>query len=183
MYLEQQVPDYFGVSQCLMFLGDYQEVANILKNLIGSDSNEEEQLIAYQIAFDLQDRAPQSFLTELRSLLPQPRPTTTTHSRPVAPQVTAATGNQESVTSSLLGNMEDIDEESSGDHSEKQKLLEDEELSREKIGSNLEKLHSILSGQLTISLNVDFLFRHNKTDLKILQNIKVRQNYYPIPSH
>jgi len=118
-----------------MFLGDFKEVSRILRDLVSGP--EENQIIAYQIAFDLQDRAPQSFLTELRALLPQPSQT-----------------NASAATS-----MEEVDDE--GDKAQKMQT-----------GSNFEKLHSILSGQVTISLYVDFLYRHNKTDVKILQNIK-----------
>ena len=39
--------------------------------------------------------------------------------------------------------------------------------------AKLKSIQSILSGELTISTNQDFLIRNNHTDLQILKNIKV----------
>jgi 26S proteasome regulatory subunit N2 len=130
-------PDYFGVTQCLTFLNDYKSVAGILRNLIAQGNDQ--LLVAYQLAFDLQDRAPQSFIAEVRSLLPQPKEAT-----------------------ERKMDMEDVDEDSAD------KAGSDDSDLNEK----LRNLHSILSGQVSISLYVDFLYRHNNTDMTILKNIK-----------
>lgn len=58
-----------------MFLNDSGAVAGILSTLLAG--NDEQVLIAYQLAFDLQDRATQAFLSEIRNLLPQPSGTKT----------------------------------------------------------------------------------------------------------
>ena len=41
----------------------------------------------------------------------------------------------------------------------------------------LTKLHTILGGDTTISLHLQFLIRANKTDLLILKNTKVKFNF------
>jgi 26S proteasome regulatory subunit N2 len=52
------------------------------------------------------------------------------------------------------------------------KTLDDSEKD-EKLSKKIKKLLKILSGEKTISLYVDFLYRHNHTDISILKNIKV----------
>lgn len=37
------------------------------------------------------------------------------------------------------------------------------------------KLRSIMSGELTVKLHLEFLFRNNRADLLILKNTKVRR--------
>ena len=108
--------DYFAVTQCLTFLDDAKSVANILHQLISSESADN-IVIAYQIGFDLHDRAPQHFLVSARDV-----------------------------------------------------LLQDSKAQQK--DSPLSKLLNILSGEITIQHNVDFLLRHNHTDIQILNNIK-----------
>lgn len=60
LYRTLDVPDYVNMCQCLTFLADSDSVAQILGRLIDGDL--EDQLTAYQIAFDLYDAATQEFL-------------------------------------------------------------------------------------------------------------------------
>lgn len=43
---------------------------------------------------------------------------------------------------------------------------------QDEYNQKIEKLKTILSGETTINLYLDFLFRNNHTDLLILKNIK-----------
>jgi len=43
----------------------------------------------------------------------------------------------------------------------------------QRLQSRLEKLDTILSGEYTIKLNLQFLIKNNKTDMLILKNTKV----------
>lgn len=67
-------PDYVNMCQCLIFLEDPLSVAEVLSKLVQAD--EESQLMAYQIAFDLYESATQQFLeqvlTALRTTAPIP---------------------------------------------------------------------------------------------------------------
>nr|CAG4715876.1 unnamed protein product [Naegleria fowleri] len=117
IYMEnKENVDYFAVTQCLTFLDDAKAVANILHQLISSN-DVNDIAVAYQIGFDLHDRAPQHFLVSARDV-----------------------------------------------------LLQDPKAKQE--NSPLARLLTVLSGEITIQHNVDFLLRHNHTDLQILNNIK-----------
>lgn len=159
----EETRDYFGMVQCLVLLSDVPAVAKILNKLIrgGSDITEslndktdDMLLIAYQLAFDLIDRAPQSFLTGVRQQLPKP---TTKKSEEVSEQEPPAATEP---TSSEQKDVEMKEEE------------EEEADIVQQYNRRLENLHKILSGQLTTSLIVDFLFHHNNADMQILRNIK-----------
>uniref|UniRef100_A0A914HY98 26S proteasome non-ATPase regulatory subunit 1/RPN2 N-terminal domain-containing protein n=1 Tax=Globodera rostochiensis TaxID=31243 RepID=A0A914HY98_GLORO len=60
----QREPNYFAISQCLIKLGQSQSMAEILNRLIAQNV-----LMAYQLAFDLNENAPQEFLQQLKSHL------------------------------------------------------------------------------------------------------------------
>ncbi|KAL9644481.1 hypothetical protein ABK040_009347 [Willaertia magna] len=116
IYKQSDKIDYFAVTQCLTFLDDAKAVGDILYQLVTSEDTDK-IVIAYQIGFDLHDRAPQHFLVTAR-----------------------------------------------------QALLSDQK-SQQK-DNPISNLLNILSGEITIEHNVDFLFRHNHTDIQILNNIK-----------
>lgn len=60
LYRGLAIPDYVNMCQCLIFLEDPLSVAEILDKLV--QGQEESQLMAYQIAFDLYESATQQFL-------------------------------------------------------------------------------------------------------------------------
>ena len=97
-------------------------------------------MIAYQIAFDLSDNAPQHFINNLQELLPK---------------VDELSGDKSKATS-----------ENSNNNNAAQAKQEDT------FETRLANLREILSGEITIALHLDFLFRHNRTDLLLLKNIK-----------
>lgn len=74
LYRGLSVPDYVNMCQCLIFLDDPQSVAEILDKLV--QGQEESQLMAYQIAFDLYESATQQYLGRvleaLRATAPLP---------------------------------------------------------------------------------------------------------------
>lgn len=144
--------DYFGLVQCLVLLKDVSTVANILNRLLcsgkdnaqdlSSDKTDDMLLIAYQLAFDLIDRAPQSFLVNVRQELPKP------------------------VTKKIESTSEEKSTSAEATSSSESSTVEDQ------YNNRLENLHAILNGQLTTSLAVDFLYHHNHADMKIMQNIR-----------
>ncbi len=114
-------PDYIAISQCLVHLNDPQTCAEMLINLI-KDTDDAHTLMAYQIAFDLEENARQDFLQKVLSLLPAPA---------------------------------------------------SDAMETDDIGSDvMNKIRTILSGDTTIKLYLEFLFRNNKTDLLILKTTK-----------
>ncbi|XP_059478914.1 26S proteasome non-ATPase regulatory subunit 1 [Neocloeon triangulifer] len=63
LYRNLSTPDYVNMVQCLIYLEDPLSVAQLLTKLV--QSNEDNALMAYQIAFDLYDSATQQFLGQV----------------------------------------------------------------------------------------------------------------------
>jgi 26S proteasome regulatory subunit N2 len=117
-------PDYLSISQCLLHLNDSSSCAKMLLSLIEKDA--QHVLIAYQIAFDIEENATQEYLQKVLNQLPESKKEET--------------------------EMETDDKMSGSDA--------------------LSKMKTILSGELTIKLYLEFLYRNNHTDLLILKNTK-----------
>ncbi|KAF9994249.1 proteasome regulatory particle base subunit [Entomortierella chlamydospora] len=63
-------PDYVAINQCLVHLGDHEASAELLKNLVKS-GQQADLLMAYQLAFDLENNATQKYLTKVSDALPK----------------------------------------------------------------------------------------------------------------
>ncbi|KAI8080599.1 armadillo-type protein [Thamnidium elegans] len=125
LYKTLDSPDYISISQCLVHLNDPSSCAEMLKSLV----EKKDELMAYQISFDLEENATQEFLSKVSQELP------------VEPIVT---------------------EESTGSTEE----------AKPKNDTPFKKIKSILSGEESIRLHLEFLYRNNHTDLLILKNTK-----------
>ncbi|EEY20990.1 26S proteasome non-ATPase regulatory subunit 1 [Verticillium alfalfae VaMs.102] len=103
---------------------------------------------AYQIAFDLYDNGTQEFLGKIIKSLPSGE----------APKKPAAS------------------EDDNDDSEEAEPLLENEESAEEAVSDDLAKVYknirAILDGSKTIRLNLEFLYRNNRTDLSILNKVR-----------
>lgn len=140
-------PDFFAITKCAVYLDAYDVVANMLKAFV-EKGDKDSQALAYQIAFDIHDNATQLFLTEVNKLLPtieKPEP---------AP---AQNGDEKPEDASLLANQENNDEVNA--------------IINKKIKAYKE-IRYIMDGYRNLSLNLDFLYRNNKTDRTILQKVK-----------
>lgn len=62
-------PDYVAINQCLVHLGDHQASAELLQKLVNSGA-QADLLMAYQLAFDLENNATQKYLTKVSDALP-----------------------------------------------------------------------------------------------------------------
>ncbi|CAO3613493.1 unnamed protein product [Cunninghamella blakesleeana] len=120
LYQNLEEPDYISISQCLVHLNDSQAAAKLLVGLV----EKKNELMAYQIAFDLEDNATQDFLSKVSSSLPKPE------------------------------------------------AKEEGENARQESNDPLSKILSIISGEESIRLYLEFLYRNNHTDLMILKNTK-----------
>ncbi|KAL1925244.1 uncharacterized protein VTP21DRAFT_127 [Calcarisporiella thermophila] len=147
LYSNLSVPDYISISQCLVHLNDSSTCAQMLQDLVnkGDDSS---LLMAYQVAFDLEENARQDFLQKISNELPKPEPAP--EPAPSAP-ATAETSNQEAMET----------EEATSERKEP-----------ETSKSPFDKIRSILSGEESIKLHLEFLYRNNHSDLLILKNTK-----------
>ncbi|KAF9914367.1 proteasome regulatory particle base subunit [Lobosporangium transversale] len=62
-------PDYVSINQCLVHLGDHQASAELLQSLVNTDV-QTDLLMAYQLAFDLENNATQKYLKKVATALP-----------------------------------------------------------------------------------------------------------------
>ena len=133
--------DHLNVCQCLMFLDDAEGVAAILKSLV--DGEEDDRLLAYQIAFSLHENEIQAFLDRVAENLPpadETKPETKTEGDGADADATEPGGGEKSGS----------------------------ELS----ASPRALLRSVLSGELPVALHLEFLFSHNRSDLLLLKQIR-----------
>jgi 26S proteasome regulatory subunit N2 len=153
-------PDYFSIAKCVVYLDQHEMASNMLKHLV-ERRDSKFLAIAYQISFDLYDNGTQEFLARVMEELPQSE---------VKPADKPA-GNGS------------IHQQSDAEPSERDALLANQEsttmVSRTKNRElNQEELkaynsiRSILNGTKTIELNLEFLYRTNKTDKTILNKLR-----------
>lgn len=146
LYRGLATPDYVNMCQCLIFLEDPLSVAEILDKL--AQGQEDSQLMAYQIAFDLYESATQQFLGRVLEALRDTAPLPTLLQDKLKPKTSTETASSEQTAvveakspakdERTLENLSDTEKEHQG---------------------RIEKLHSILSGEVSIELHLQFLIR------------------------
>ncbi|KAI9896325.1 hypothetical protein N3K66_008497 [Trichothecium roseum] len=137
-------PDYFAIAKCVVYLNSNQEASRMLRSLV--DTGDRISIAnAYQIAFDLYDNGTQEFLGRVLNSLPSGEQ-----------KKSAEESDKPDENSSLLQNQQDIPEEE----------LDDD---KAKVYRNI---RSILDGSKTIRLNLEFLYRNNRTDVSILNKVR-----------
>ncbi|XP_071440375.1 26S proteasome non-ATPase regulatory subunit 1 [Hetaerina americana] len=163
LYRGLATPDYVNMCQCLIFLDDPLAVAEVLDRL--SKESEESTLMAYQIAFDLYESATQQFLGRVLLAIKATAPTEGSAAAGEGSEAKSE-GEATPVAAALaVAVTPDTDKTK-----EKTPAKEDEEKSPEM--GRLERLASILGGELSISLQLQFLIRSNRADLLILRGTK-----------
>lgn len=130
LYNNLEEPDHVSVSQCLVHLNDPASCAVMLKDLV-SKNTDDSLLMAYQIAFDLEESATQDFLLKIIQDLP----------------ATAKPANTSTE-------------------------METDDTPTDPNQERFAKIKTILSGEESIKLYLEFLYRKNHTDLLILKNTK-----------
>lgn len=164
LYRGLSVPDYVNMCQCLIFLEDPMSVAELLENLTkGGDQN---VLMAYQIAFDLYESATQQFLNQVLQALKATAPIPSALISNLKPQGTTA---QPSTSSTSGESSEMVEEDVDVKVERKVENLNEAEKQHQE---NVQKLASILSGEISIDLQLQFLIRSNHADLQILRQTK-----------
>ncbi|XP_017131654.1 26S proteasome non-ATPase regulatory subunit 1 [Drosophila elegans] len=169
LYRDLGVPDYVNMCQCLIFLEDPFAVAEMLDTLTRS-SVETNNLMAYQIAFDLYESATQEFLGNVLQALKNTAPIPTALPSTFKPQGTSSEDGAKSEGDKSKSD-EDITEEKQADTKVERTIdsLNEVEKLHQK---NIEKLISILSGEVSIDLQLQFLIRSNHADLQVLRGTK-----------
>lgn len=139
-------PDYFAIAKCVVYLNSDEEASRMLRSLV-EKGDRSSIANAYQIAFDLYDNGTQEFLGKVLASLPA--------SKPVKKE-SDENGDQSNESESLLQN--------------KQEDPEDE--LPEPVSKAYSNIREILDGSKTIRLNLEFLYRNNRTDLSILNKVR-----------
>lgn len=163
LYMNLATPDYINVCQCYIFLDDAQSVAEILEKLLKGD--EASVLMGYQIAFDMYDSATQQFLNRVQTALraTAPVPIAAEKKTPVKTDEDKEKDTTAMETDEATASTKETKEKEPTKHlTEAEKLLQD----------RLTKLVTILGGETTIDLHLQFLIRNNKTDMLILKTTK-----------
>ena len=150
LYKKAAKPDYVQMVQNLIILDDPVGVAEILETL--SQGTTEDVLMAYQLAFDLYESAPQQYVNKVLNAV-----------RKTAPIPSAVMKKEDPVKESTEEKMEtDETEKKIDDLSEKEKVQQ----------NTIEKLTTILSGEKSIYSHLQFLIRNDKSDMLILKQTK-----------
>uniref|UniRef100_A0A8W7PML0 26S proteasome non-ATPase regulatory subunit 1 n=1 Tax=Anopheles coluzzii TaxID=1518534 RepID=A0A8W7PML0_ANOCL len=157
LYRNAGVPDYVNMCQCLIFLEDPLAVAEVLDGL--TKESESSVLMAYQIAFDLYESATQQYLGQVLQALKATAPIPSALISNFKPQGTTTTDATATTATEATEPKAERTLES----------LNEAEKTHQK---NIEKLASILSGEVTIELQLQFLIRSNHADLQILRATK-----------
>lgn len=160
LYRNLSNPDFVNMVQCLIFLEKPMVVAELLDNL--TKGGETQILMAYQIAFDLYESATQEFLGQVLQALKETAPVPSALISNLKPQG-VKDGAKDDKKSDPDVEMVEAKPERSIDS------LNDSEKIHQK---NIEKLASILSGEISIDLQLQFLIRSNHADLQILRATK-----------
>jgi 26S proteasome regulatory subunit N2 len=152
-------PDNAAICKCLTFLGDVDEVAAVLVRLLnGSD---DDALLAYQIGFDLVEAELQAFIGQVREKLKAAAPAPPAPVKAEAPTAPAAGGEDEAMEEEATPLLapEPVD------------TPVDDQLV-DPLTQKFNRFDSIVSGDVPIELERQFLASRNASDLQILKNIK-----------
>lgn len=166
LYRGLSVPDYVNMCQCLIFLEDPMSVAELLDNL--TKGNDQNVLMAYQIAFDLYESATQQFLNQVLQALKATAPIPSALISNLKPQGTSAQAST-STQAATGDSTETIEDDGDVKIERKVESLNEAEKQHQE---NIQKLASILSGEISIDLQLQFLIRSNHADLQILRQTK-----------
>lgn len=166
LYRNLGTPDYVNMCQCLIFLDDPLAVAELLDKL--SKGSQDCVLMAYQIAFDLYESATQQFLGRVLQALRATAPI------PSALMVKPIIKPAAKPTIEASSNSTSMETESSTPVVEEKTQRSIDSLSPEEKEQQerVDALSSILGGEVSIDLHLQFLIRSNHTDMLILKNTK-----------
>jgi 26S proteasome regulatory subunit N2 len=159
-------PDYFSIAKCVVYLDQHTMASNMLKHLVERGDGKS-LAIAYQISFDLYDNGTQEFLSHVMEDLPDDEKA---EEKPTAngsiPHPN--TSSEPSEEDSLLGK---YNHEGNGEPTTMVSRTKNRPTSEDEHKA-YSSIRSILNGTKSIELNLEFLFRSNKTDKSILNKLR-----------
>lgn len=174
--------DHLAVATCLAFTQDAKGVVAVLMDLVSDEkvsekANEEDlELLALQIAFDIVDNDEPHFASKVCSMLPEVPEIAPVAAAPSPPSAQPATAGENGAAAEASGNDEDAMETDALLPSAESPAPEPapaaavEELTKEQ--SKVAKLRNVLSGKVSAALSLDFLCSQNRSDGYLLKKIK-----------
>lgn len=151
MHEKMEIKDVSSVIKCLIILDKPEHAGDILVGLIKGTKNQE--LMAYQIGFDVYEAENQSFTVSLRNVISKEFNIIKNIEKKLNIE------DKEKEATETTGLMEDAAGTSTEDAHHPHDLV-------------ATRLDRILSGQIPMELERQFLARNNATDSQILKNIK-----------
>jgi 26S proteasome regulatory subunit N2 len=163
-------PDYFSIAKCVVFLDQHSMASNMLKHLVERGDGKS-LAIAYQISFDLYDNGTQEFLAKVTEELPEiddkKDETPTTNGNGSIPHPNQS--NEETEREPLLGKQDEL--EMNGEPKTMVSRTKPRPTGEKEIKA-YSSIRDILRGTKTIELNLEFLYRSNRTDKSILNKLR-----------
>lgn len=165
--------DHLAVANCLAFTQDSKGIVEVLMDLVadekvsGKSDEEDRELLALQIAFDIVDNDEPHFASKVCSMLPEvpdivpPVPTLDPAPGGI-PTTGEGSGEDAMETDALLPS----DTAPTPDPSPAAPV----EMTKEQM--KVSKLRNVLSGKVTAALSLDFLCSQNRSDGYLLKKIK-----------
>ncbi len=176
MHREQPQPDFAAMCVCLQFLDEAEDVARILEELIRGE--EDQALLAFQIALDIVESENQRFTLSVSNALPVKETET----------AAAAAEGEECKLANQAGHdaaaNDEINPPATGVASETSPLLSEATNRRttsptrhvkeesEEFWSRLNKLNMVLSKGFGAELALTFLYEQIKSDPLIIENVR-----------
>ncbi|KAF2021985.1 26S proteasome regulatory complex, non-ATPase subcomplex, Rpn2/Psmd1 subunit [Aaosphaeria arxii CBS 175.79] len=155
-------PDYFSIAKCVVYLNQHSLASNLIRQLVQRD-DPKSLAVAYQISFDLYENGTQEFLAKVMEELPESDEDETSGENGDASHKPQSDEAGES--DGLLANA-DTSNVSAAASRKKPTDSSEEELKA------YNSVRQVLRGTKSIELNLEFLYRNNRTDKNILNKIR-----------
>ncbi|KAJ4383836.1 proteasome regulatory particle base subunit [Didymella sp. IMI 355093] len=139
-------PDYFSIAKCVTYLDQHSLASKLVRQLV-EQGDDKSLATAYQISFDLYENGTQEFLAKVMADLPEDE-----ESKPASGDSSEAKESDSLLAGADTSN---VSKESGSDH-----------------GKAYSSVRHILRGTKSIELNLEFLYRNNRTDKSVLNKIR-----------
>ena len=169
-YEKVSSPDHVAICKCLTVLGDADAVAAVLGRLLVK-GGDDDVLLAYQIGFDLVDAELQAFISTVREKLKAlaPRSNTSGGSGTAAEAPKEGEQQQQEGDVSMQDAAPEIKPQAETSAAAAPAVDENDD---DPISIRFKRFDAIVSGDVPIALERNFLSSRNASDLQILKNIK-----------
>ena len=159
-------PDYLSIAKCMVYLDQHSGVSKMLRHLVEKD-DATSLAVAYQVSFDLYDNGTQDFRTRVVEGLPELEEPKSEFSQANGHATEPNQGEDAQASDPLLSQLEEQGTGTSTIPSRTKESAPSAE-HRKIYGA----IRGILTGTKSIELSLEFMYRTNKSDRKILTKLK-----------